>query len=105
MDVYIQQVFFEGLYSQKIKTLKTSKLKTRTLKSLMEEEIPSGNKSKIEEGWEEENSRIHELKSQKVKNIAWYQHTSNHKIWTVSWDKSITYDRTRGYIVISSHFS
>ena len=29
--------FFEGLHSQKIKTLKTSKLKTRKIKSLMEE--------------------------------------------------------------------
>ena len=36
--------FFEGLYSQKINTLETSKLKTRKIKSLMEEEIPSGTK-------------------------------------------------------------
>ena len=34
--------FFEGLYSQKIKTLKTTKSKTRKIKFLMEEEIPSG---------------------------------------------------------------
>ena len=36
-------IFFEGLYSQKIKTLKKlSKLNARKIKSLMEEEIPSG---------------------------------------------------------------
>ena len=33
------EYFFEWLYSQKIKT---SKLKTEKIKSLMEEEIPSG---------------------------------------------------------------
>ena len=35
-------LFFEGLYLQKIKTLKTSILNTRKMKSLMEEEILSG---------------------------------------------------------------
>ena len=38
----ISRIFFEGLYSQKIKTLKTSKLTKRKIKSLMEKEIPSG---------------------------------------------------------------
>ena len=39
-------LFFYGLYSQKIKTLKNVKIKkkTRKTKSLMEEEIPLGTK-------------------------------------------------------------
>ena len=41
--------FFEGLYSQTLKTLKTSKLKTRKIKFLMEEEIPSRTKWGV--GW------------------------------------------------------
>ena len=34
----------ERLYSQKIKNMKNFKIKTRVIKSLMEEEIPSGTK-------------------------------------------------------------
>ena len=36
--------FFEVLYSQKIKTIKNFKIKNKEIKSLMEEEIPSGTK-------------------------------------------------------------
>ena len=45
MDVHIKNTkkiddaYIGGLYSQKIKTLKTSKLKTRKIKSLMEEDV------------------------------------------------------------------
>ena len=43
--VAIYNTYIEGLYSQKKnKTLKTSKLKTKKIKSIMEEEIPSGTK-------------------------------------------------------------
>ena len=46
--MHLPNFFFEGLYSQKIKTLKNLKIKkTRKLKSLMEEEIPSGTNTKL----------------------------------------------------------